>query len=222
MSSPLVRGVCFHGVGEPRRTLEPGEDGYWVGREDLLRILDEVMTWPAVSITFDDGNASDLAFGVPALLDRGLSAAFFVLAGRLDTPGSLSRADVADLVTVGMEVGTHGMDHRSWRGLSDADLQRELVEAREAIAEASGAPVTQAACPLGHYDRTVLNALRRDGYGRIHTSDRRPARRGAWVQPRFSVRRGDTADTLRSTVVEAERAGNRALRAAIGMLKRLR
>ena len=46
-------------------------------------------------ISFDDGNASDLEIGLPALLERGLTATFFVLAGRLGRPGSLDADEVA-------------------------------------------------------------------------------------------------------------------------------
>ena len=220
--TPWVRGICFHGIGEPRRELEPGEDAYWIDLDSYRRILDEVMTWPRVSITFDDGNVSDVDAGLPALVERDLTATFFVLGGRLDGPGSLSRSAVAQLAAAGMTVGTHGMDHRSWRRLSEVDRQRELVEARDLIAEASGRAVAEAACPLGRYDRSVLSALRRLGYQRVHTSDRRPARAGAWLQPRFSVHRGETPESVRTTLVAAEAPTSRAARMAVGVVKRVR
>ena len=31
--------VCFHGIGEPGRAMEPGEDRYWVPVDDFHRIL---------------------------------------------------------------------------------------------------------------------------------------------------------------------------------------
>ena len=102
--------ICFHGIGSPARDLEDGEAPYWVGRETFLRVLDEVATWPRVALSFDDGNASDIEIGLPALKDRGLQATFFVLAARLDQPGSLSRDAVRELHTAGMTMGSHGMD----------------------------------------------------------------------------------------------------------------
>lgn len=217
-----LRGVCFHGVGEPAREMEPGEAGYWIDTDSFRRVLDEVMTWPRVSLSFDDGNASDIEIGLPELIDRGLAATFFPLGGRLDGPGSLRRSDVAELAAAGMPIGTHGMDHRPWRGLTPEDRRRELVEARAMLAEASGRPVVEAACPLGRYDRRVLTELRSLGYERVHTSDRRPARTGAWLQPRFSVHRGETAQSLRATVEAAEARRNRLVRAAVGVVKRVR
>ena len=65
----------------------------------------------------------------------------------------------------------------------------------------SGTPVTEAALPLGRYDRDLLAHLRALGYTAVHTSDRRWAREGDWLQPRFSVRDGDTADSVRRAML---------------------
>ncbi|MDH2414830.1 polysaccharide deacetylase family protein [Nocardioides sp. CER19] len=214
--------ICLHGIGRPARPMEPGEDAYWIDPSLFEQVLDVAASDPRVRISFDDGNASDLALGLPALRERGMTATFFVLAGRLDRPGSLSSADVRELVDAGMRIGTHGMDHVPWRGLSDASLRRELVDARIAIAEAAGTPVLDAALPLGRYDRRVLDALRREGYLSVHTSDRRWARDGAWLQPRFSVHSDDTPDSVRQRVLATPSVIERAKRGAIGLVKRYR
>jgi peptidoglycan/xylan/chitin deacetylase (PgdA/CDA1 family) len=214
--------ICFHGIGTPARTLEPGEEAYWIAPDLYARVLDAVVGDPRVRISFDDANASDVEIGLPGLLERGLDATFFVLAGRLDRPGSLSTADVRGLVDAGMRIGSHGMDHVPWRGLSDDDLRREVVEARATISEAAGAPVHDAALPLGRYDRRVLGAIRREGYRSVHTSDRRWAREGAWIQPRFSVRRGDTVDSVRAQALAPAPLVRRLRGEAIGLVKRLR
>jgi len=174
-----VLNVCFHGVGTPARELEPGEAPYWVSEDSFHAILDELASWPSVRISFDDGNASDVQIGLPALVERGLRADFFVLAGRLGTAGSLDRDAVRELRENGMTIGSHGMAHRSWRAMAPSTRDAELVAARARLAEAAGAPVDAAACPLGRYDRRLLADLRRLGYHRVFTSDRRPARSGA-------------------------------------------
>lgn len=224
--TPLGRpnrvNVCFHGIGTPDRPLEPGEDDYWISVDSFHGILDAVADDPRVRISFDDGNASDVEIGLPALLERGLTARFFALAGRLDQRGSLSSADLRRLAEAGMVIGTHGMDHVPWRGLSPDQQHRELVEARDRLATASGATVEEAALPLGRYDRRVLGALRRAGYRAVHTSDRQWARADAWLQPRFSVRRDDTPETVREQVLTPAPLPQRAKRSAICLVKRHR
>jgi peptidoglycan/xylan/chitin deacetylase (PgdA/CDA1 family) len=121
-----------------------------------------------------------------------------------------------------MGVGTHGMAHRSWRGMEPRARAAELVLARQFLSGLVGEPVDIAACPLGRYDRRLLSDLRRLGYRRVYTSDRRWARDAAWLQPRFSVRRADSPESLRAAVL-GRRGGGRALYlGAVGLAKRLR
>lgn len=217
-----VINICFHGIGTPARELEPGEDRYWITAASYHAILDEVATWPAVRLSFDDGNASDVAIGLPGLLARGLTADFFLLAGRLSSAGSVDADGVRELHRHGMRIGTHGMRHRSWRGMDPGTRHEELVAARDRLAEAAGAAVDEAACPLGRYDRGLLAALRGFGYRRVFTSDRRPADRDAWLQPRFSVTRDDTAQTLRAAALATPPLTRRIRAGAVGAVKRWR
>jgi peptidoglycan/xylan/chitin deacetylase (PgdA/CDA1 family) len=222
MAGDDLLNICFHGIGTPQRQLEPGEDAYWVDADRCLRILDEIATWPSVRISFDDANASDLQIGLTALVERGLEAQFFLLAGRLGMRGSLAVDDVRELVGRGMAIGTHGMSHRSWRRMNPATRETELVEARRRIEDAAGVTVTDAACPLGRYDRRMLSDLRRLGYRRVYTSDGRAARPDSWLQPRFSVRREDTPESLRAAMLTRPSLARRARYGVAGLAKRLR
>lgn len=185
-----VTNLTFHGVGDRPRTLAHGEADVWITRERLEAVLDAAAGRGDVRLTFDDGNASDLAHGLPALRARGLTATFFVVAGRLGEPGFLGSEDVVALADAGMGIGCHGMCHRPWRRLSRAELEEELVTSRRTLEAIVGRPVSDAACPFGAYDRRVLGALRRAGYRRVYTSDPGPARDGDWLQGRNSVRDG--------------------------------
>jgi peptidoglycan/xylan/chitin deacetylase (PgdA/CDA1 family) len=212
--------LCFHGVGRPERELEPGEERFWVDRSRFERLLDTAASDPRIKVTFDDGNASDASIALPALRSRGLTASFFVVAGRLGAPGSLAGDDVGALADSGMTIGSHGMHHRPWRSLGDRELQEELVAATEILSEASGRTVSEAACPFGAYDRRVLAATRRAGFERVYTVDRRPARPGAWLQARYAIASHDTpADVAR---FGREGARQAALRAAKATVKRFR
>lgn len=191
--------LLIHGVGTPRRELEPGEDALWIDPSQLADALDVAAACGA-TISVDDGNASDVDHVLPALVERGLTATFFVLAGRLDQPGSLSRAAVAELRSAGMRIGSHGMHHRSWRSMQEAIEHEELVVAREVISDLLGEAVAEAAFPFGAYDRRGLRALRDHGYRRAYTSDGWPAATASWVQPRYSIHRDIDVDALAATL----------------------
>jgi peptidoglycan/xylan/chitin deacetylase (PgdA/CDA1 family) len=214
--------LTFHGVGRPERALEAGEDGTWVSLDAFRAILDSVVGRSDVRITFDDGNASDLEHGLPELRRRGLTATFFVVAARLGTPGFLDGDGVRELAAAGMGIGSHGMRHRPWRGLDDAELREELHDARHVLEEVVGGPVAEAACPFGSYDRRVLEALRGYGYEGVYTSDRGTERPDAWLQARNTVHDGDER-TIVERILRSARAPHRALgRGSKRLVKRLR
>ena len=187
----------FHGIGAPERGLEPDEDQYWIDAPRFEELLDTALELPEVRLTFDDGNTSDLSVALPMLVERGLTASFFVIAGWLGQPGSLAADDVRALAEAGMTIGTHGMQHRSWRSLDEEGYRDELDEAREVLEAAAGARIDEAACPYGAYDRRALRALKRREFRRVYTVDRRTAGPDDWLQARYVIRHSDTANTVR-------------------------
>jgi peptidoglycan/xylan/chitin deacetylase (PgdA/CDA1 family) len=217
-----VVGICFHGVGVPSPALDAEAAGYFVSRDLFLAVLDEVAQHPAVDLTFDDGYASDAEIALPALRDRGLRARFFPLAGRLGSAGHVDQAAVRELAAAGMTIGSHGMQHRSWRGLDAASRHEELTVARAVIAEVAGQPVTSVACPFGLYDRRVLAALRDCGYAQVFTSDRRRASRGDWLQPRYSIVRTDTLQSVKENILAPRPLRERMRGSAAARVKALR
>jgi peptidoglycan/xylan/chitin deacetylase (PgdA/CDA1 family) len=177
----------FHCVGTPRRELTPGEQKVWIDESQFHSLLDFARSHNEVKLTFDDGNASDHTIALPALQARGMKAQFFLVADRIDRPGFLSRTQIHDLVAAGMGIGNHGMSHRPWAGLGQAELGEELVVARDRLEQVVGAPIESAACPFGSYNRRVLHGLRQARYKRVYTSDCGLARDDAFLQPRNSV-----------------------------------
>jgi peptidoglycan/xylan/chitin deacetylase (PgdA/CDA1 family) len=187
--------LCFHGLGQPQRELEAGEAAFWLEVEQFEEMLDMIRHHPFINITIDDSNSSDLTHALPALLKHDLTATFFIVAERIDSPAALSSAAIRELVSCGMRIGTHGLAHRPWRSLRDLGLEAEM-RAAQIIADVAGVPVREAACPYGSYDRRVLGALRRHGFTRVYTVDEGRARHGAWLQPRYTVRTDDTPADL--------------------------
>lgn len=218
-----ILNLCFHGIGSPARELEPDEELYWLETAQFEEFLEVIARYPSVRITFDDGNISDVAVALPALRRLGLRAAFFVIAGRLSQPGSLSAGDVRSLARQGMTIGSHGMRHVSWPSVGQVGLNEELAVAAETIAGAAGQPVQQVACPFGYYDRRVLGAIRRHGFSRVYTVDGGPARPDAWLQSRYTVRAADQAADL-ERLARQPRGSTRqaALRSAKALVKRWR
>lgn len=165
----------FHGVGPIPRQAGEGERNCWLDLEQFLAILDLVRNLPHVVLTFDDGNLSDLELTLPALSHRGLTATFFVCSGWLERPGFLNRKHLRQLLAHGMHIGSHGIAHRPWRGLTPKELATEVCESCRELEDISGVSILEAACPFGEYDRSVIRELRVAGYRQVYTSD------GGWT-----------------------------------------
>jgi peptidoglycan/xylan/chitin deacetylase (PgdA/CDA1 family) len=117
--------------------------------------------WPArvraaVSLTFDDGRASQLAVGIPLFAEHATHATFYLTANNIgDRAGDWKRAGAA-----GHELANHTATHPcsgnfAWartRALEDYTLEqirREILEANRLIAAATGVTPVTFAYPCG-------------------------------------------------------------------------
>jgi peptidoglycan/xylan/chitin deacetylase (PgdA/CDA1 family) len=217
-----VVNITVHGVGEPDRELDPGEEQVWVSIAQIERLLDAVVDRTDVRLTFDDGNASDVQVALPRLAERGLTAEFFLLAGRLGEPGRVDHAGVGALLQAGMAIGSHGWAHRDWRELDNAEAREELDDAHRVLGELTGRPVSRVAIPFGSYDRHVLRRLRAAGVTRAYTSDGGRARPDTWLQARTSLRHDMDAAWLARVLDPDTSMTQRARGSAARAVKRLR
>jgi peptidoglycan/xylan/chitin deacetylase (PgdA/CDA1 family) len=214
--------LAFHGIGDPPAAVPAPERDVWISRERFEAILHQVQHRDDVWLSFDDGNASDVRHGLPALRERGLQATFFVVAGRLGQPGFLTEDDVLRLVEAGMNVGSHGMRHTPWERLDDRQLREELLASKSILEDVVGKPVHEAACPFGAYDRRALRALRDYGYRRVFTSDDGFARPDRWLQPRNTVTLDNGADPLEYARRQDRPLSRAAVRSLTRVVKRWR
>lgn len=184
----------FHGLGEPARKIDASERPYWVAPSLFAQALDLVpemaQRGTALEFTFDDGNLSDFAHAFPLLVERGRAAHFFVLAGRIGQPGSLSAAQLREMAEAGMPIGSHGCDHIALPEASSTQLSQELSASKASIEDILGQPVTSLAIPFGLFNKAVIKAAQQAGYLRIYTSSGGFASAAQGLIPRTSVRAG--------------------------------
>ncbi|HTI25175.1 MAG TPA: polysaccharide deacetylase family protein [Kutzneria sp.] len=220
--SQSVVNLTVHGIGPTERAMEPDEDKTWVSVEQFEQVLDAAMGKPDVRLTFDDGNASDVQIALPRLMERGLTADFFVLAGLLGEPGRLDRGDVRELQGSGMRIGSHGWAHRDWRRLTDEQAVEEIAHASRVLGKLTGDPITEVAIPFGSYDRHVLRRLRLAGVHRVYTSDGGRASGDSWLQARNSLHHDVQAAWAHEVLTGKPTLPLRARRQAARVVKRLR
>ncbi len=198
--------LTFHGLGEPPDSIPEHERIFWVPLDWFEAIIGAAPD-EGVSITFDDGNASDIEQALPALLARGMTARFFPLTGRIGAEGYLSADHLSELSAAGMHIGSHGIHHRDWRTLSEDELRKELTVSRQTLTEILDTEIAEAACPFGSYNRRVLKALRAAGYRRVFTSDGDTGSTGSWLLSRTTADREQPLRYWVDLVSLGERSG---------------
>jgi peptidoglycan/xylan/chitin deacetylase (PgdA/CDA1 family) len=133
-------------------------------------------------VTFDDAYTSVLN-AVPVLRRLGVPATVFACSsyaadGRpLDVPEVAQRLAAApdemktldwdglrDLADQGTEIGSHTVTHRHLPGLTDVELEHELVSSRLELEDELGRPCRFLAYPFGDENERVREAARRAGY----------------------------------------------------------
>jgi peptidoglycan/xylan/chitin deacetylase (PgdA/CDA1 family) len=161
-----------------------------------------------VSITFDDGWASDYEEAFPALRELHMRATFFVVPTLVGTPGYVTWGQLREMVAAGMEVASHSMTHPFMHRLDRAGLEREFGESKTIIEQRLGHPVRAASLPRGWEPPDFQPVLRDLGYRVFCTS-----RIGWWypgastlAMPRVPVRRGLAVDDIGAIAAGEARA----------------
>ena len=225
MSTQLI--LNLHGIGSPDHSVTEDERSYWISRQAFISLLHTIVVDREgsdlpVAITFDDGNESDTLIALPELAKRNLKAIFFVVAGRIGLPHYLDRAALRDLMSAGMEIGSHGMHHCDWRGLDSTMLHVEIDAARHRIEDLCGKAITKVGIPFGSYDRHVLKQLRAERLDCVYTSDGGLAQSDAWLKPRQTICSNLSEAAMKSLVTGYPSLPERLLRRTAMIYKGLR
>jgi peptidoglycan/xylan/chitin deacetylase (PgdA/CDA1 family) len=189
MSAPRIVFLMYHELELAGRKLCQSEPGYvryilplerfrnqvaWLKDSGWRGLsVSEALRYPAepsVCITFDDGCETDLIAAAPVLREFGLNATFYLTAGFLGTPGYLNPNQVRDLDAQGFQIGCHSMTHPYLSDLSEAELKREIVDAKIKIESIVGHAIEHFSCPGGRYDQRTLQTARQAGFVTVANS----------------------------------------------------
>ncbi|MFA6523214.1 MAG: polysaccharide deacetylase family protein [Candidatus Peribacteraceae bacterium] len=115
-------------------------------------------------VTFDDGYDDNHTYALPILLRQRARAVFYVVADFVGRPGYLTRVQLRDLQSNGMQIASHTLRHVLLPGASPEVRTREVRESRARLREMTGQSILHIAYPYGAVDDVTGEAVRRAGY----------------------------------------------------------
>lgn len=180
-----------------------------------------------VVITFDDGYRGNVENALPALLERGWSATFFVISGRMGCDEYANPDAWRDAAKLGMDIASHTASHPFLGVMNAKAVRAELLDSRLALEEATGGPVHGISWPNGDPPAGGTALARECGY--VWTATSRAAFAGpstsrlalprlpvrTWHDPSGLLALIDTSSSHRMRLAVAYWA-KRAARAALG------
>lgn len=133
-------------------------DAFWHGSSQLG-------SGKPIVLTFDNGYQSQYTQALPVLRSLGWVADENIqLSGLPPSQGGLGEAEVREMIAAGWELDTQGFSHADLVALDAEQLHYQVAVARETLQHRYHVPVNWFCYPSGHYNATVIAAVRAAGY----------------------------------------------------------
>jgi len=118
-----------------------------------------------IVLTFDNGYASQYENALPILKRLGWAGDENIqLTGLPPSQGGLTDAQVRAMIAAGWELDTQGISHADLITLDASQLRYQVATARQTLRTRYGVPVNWFCYPSGHYDATVITAVKAAGF----------------------------------------------------------
>ena len=118
-----------------------------------------------VIISFDDGVVTQYQNAFNLLNQHHLKATFFIFTNPIGrSQNYMTWEQLQELVTAGMEIGSHGHYHLYLTKITDPELDRELTDSKKIIENHLGISVNAIAHPFGIYNDHIIEAMKTAGY----------------------------------------------------------
>jgi peptidoglycan/xylan/chitin deacetylase (PgdA/CDA1 family) len=147
-----------------------------------------------IVISFDNGYATQYTAALPVMRSLGwVGVENLQLSGLPPSQGGLSRRQVRALVRDGWELDTQGFSHADLIALTPSELHFQVAVARTTIRDRYQVAARWFCYPSGHYNATVIAAVKAAGFRGSTTVVR------AWANPREDPYRLPRLEVLAGT-----------------------
>lgn len=170
-----------------------------------------------VIFTFDDGYEDNVINALPILRESGYTGMFYIPWGFIGTKilsprdrretnsyeknRRLSWDQIEKLISEGMDIGSHTLNHERLTDLSPERAWQEIAESKKKLEEKLGIPITSFCYPGGDYHATHVDMIARAVYTSACTAS--PGRidfKNLFTLPRLAVQASDSFYIFRKKV----------------------
>ena len=118
-----------------------------------------------IVLSFDNGYRSQFTQALPVLRSLGwVGDENIQLTGLPPSQGGISEEQVKGLIAAGWELDTQGYNHADLITLGPAELRYQVAATRRTLQQRYGVPVNWFCYPSGHYNATVIAAVKAAGF----------------------------------------------------------
>jgi peptidoglycan/xylan/chitin deacetylase (PgdA/CDA1 family) len=118
-----------------------------------------------IVLTFDNGYRSQYTQALPVLRELGwVGDENIQLSGLPPSQGGLTPEQVRGLIAAGWELDTQGYSHADLIRLGPEELHYQVAVTRKILQQRYGVPVRWFCYPSGHYNATVIAAVKAAGF----------------------------------------------------------
>jgi len=208
--------LMYHYLGQPPASTERAHRALWVPTQEFRQQLRQLTRMGQQSVTpeqfdtglrsgtlrnqvwltFDDGRIDNLEQALPALVDAGHRATFFIIAERSlrGEKDYIPLSGLKEMLAAGMSIGSHTLTHPHLARIPPDQMRTEITDSRKRLEDALGVPVTSFCYPYGNWNPEAVEAVQQAGYSLAVSTirDNRNAEPNRWLLHRAMVQPGRT------------------------------
>jgi peptidoglycan/xylan/chitin deacetylase (PgdA/CDA1 family) len=181
--------LCYHKIAPPPK--QARIKGLYLEPKLFLRQMSEITqagltsSFPGrsavskkdtITITFDDGFASNLIEAVPLMKKFGVQAINYLVADRIGQTSDweaheggeadplMDEAQVREWLAAGHQIGAHTCTHPRLSQISEAQAKEEISASRKKLEDRFGVLIEHFAYPYGDYNQTTVQLVRETGF----------------------------------------------------------
>lgn len=145
--------------------------------EEVVNRQGKIPLWErSIALTFDDGFRDNYEKGFRFLIQRGKTAALFVVVNWVGRADFLAWNEIRELADSGITIGSHALSHRWLPDISDQEeLKREISDSKKKIEDEIGKEVRHFCYPVGGVNERVAEEVKRAGYRAAWVAGTRPS-----------------------------------------------